>query len=197
MTQVSGYKPPSFKIVFVGDQAVGKTSIIKAYTHEMFIEERPPTIGSAFVDQPIDTPYGAATLQLWDTAGQERYRSLVPMYARGASIAIVVFDVTVSESFDNISDWIAQVRTNVTPDCGIIVAGNKSDLDPEVTLEAMDRWASENSIDTVSVSAKTGANISLLFDLVIQKLPEARFTLAKPEDAVVLETAKEKKQNCC
>jgi small GTP-binding protein len=190
-------KPPSFKIVLVGDQAVGKTSIIKAYAQDVFVEDRPPTIGSAFVDHPVATPHGPATLQLWDTAGQERYRSLVPMYARGSTLAIVVFDVTARESFESVPDWIAQVRTDANPDCEVIVAGNKVDLEPEITIEKIDRWSRENSIEAITVSAKTGANIAILFDLVIAKLPEARFKLSNRSAEVLLESDKGEERKCC
>jgi small GTP-binding protein len=175
---------PSFKVVFVGDQAVGKTSIIKAYGKQPFFEDRPPTIGSAFMDCRVEARDGPATLQLWDTAGQERYRSLVPMYTRGACVAIIVFDLTAPESFASLDGWIGQVRTDVNPECAIVVAGNKADLEPRIDIAAIDCWAQKRGFDVMQVSAKTGRNINGLFDLVIERLPVAKFKLNNPVDAL-------------
>jgi small GTP-binding protein len=188
---------PSFKIVFVGDQSVGKTSIIKAYEKSPFLEDRPPTIGSAFVDIPIEVPgQGNASLQLWDTAGQERYRSLVPMYARGADIAIVVFDVTARESFETIDDWIAQVQTDVNPNCKVVVAANKTDLEHAIPEDEIDKWRDQREIEVFYVSARTRANIDDMFGKILEILPRAKFELSRQDHVTLQQTVRRKRWRC-
>ena len=159
-------KTPEFKVVFVGDSAVGKTSIIMRYHNNSFSPENQSTIGAAFVTKEVISPYGAAILHVWDTAGQERYRSLVPMYARGASVAIIVFDTSDPNGFSSVKDWIRSVKEDVTSDCKIIVAGNKLDLPQEFNREEVSEWSEKNEIQVIYVSAKTGDGVDSLFKAV-------------------------------
>jgi small GTP-binding protein len=187
---------PRFKVVFVGNSSVGKTSIIMRYCDQSFFEDRPPTIGSAFVTREITTEYGRASLQIWDTAGQERYRSLVPMYSRGAAIAVVVFDLTNHESFEDIGMWIDQVKSEASHDCQIVIAANKSDLTAAIEMSEIDQWARDRNLDVVYVSAKRGDNVNLLFDAVIGHLPAAAFRLHSP-DVTIDDSTPSAKARCC
>ena len=80
------------KVIIVGDSAVGKTSIIMRFHRNAFFPDHQATVGASFISKTIETKHGNVVLNTWDTAGQEKYRSLVPMYSRNASAAIVVFD---------------------------------------------------------------------------------------------------------
>jgi small GTP-binding protein len=200
MTHSASQTPlPEFKVVFVGTQSVGKTSIIMCYSGADFSNDRQPTIGSAFVSRQVVTEYGLANLQIWDTAGQERYRSLVPMYSRGASVAVVVFDLTSHESFEDLDDWIAQLQTDLNQTCQIVVAANKRDIQPPVVEEEeISQWIENNAAgvkDVVRVSAKTGQDIPTLFETVCSKLPEAAFKLQG--EGVIIETPAKKNTGCC
>jgi small GTP-binding protein len=190
---------PEFKIVFVGTQSVGKTSIIMKYSNNNFSEDRQSTIGSAFVSRQVKTDHGLANLQIWDTAGQERYRSLVPMYSRGAAVAVVVFDLTSHESFEDLDEWIAQIETDMNLVCAIVVAANKTDIVPPlVDQDEIDKWHENNSAvvrDVVRVSAKTGENIEELFEAVCAQLPEAAFQLQNA--GMVIDTQPKKPSGCC
>jgi small GTP-binding protein len=192
---------PEFKAVFVGDSSVGKTSIIMTYCSQPFSEERQPTIGSAFLSREITTKHGPAVLQIWDTAGQERYRSLVPMYCRGAAVAVVVFDITDRESFADLGGWIEQVRSDVSQGCQFVIAANKCDLPDQMDQDDIERWASQSEVEVVFVSAKSGENIELLFHTVSEKLPAAawRLTVQGRANVDLDPTAKKKKKKrvCC
>ena len=188
-------KIPDFKIVFVGDSAVGKTSIIKRYHSNDFSPETPSTIGAAFVSKTVNSPYGEAILHLWDTAGQERYRSLVPMYARHSSIAIIVFDTSDPKSFNTVEDWVQRVKEDVTNDCKILIAGNKCDLPPQFQKEKVDEWAKKNDMMVFYVSAKTGQGIDILFDTVTHSLPKTKFEISPPPPIPL--TPEEPKTTCC
>jgi small GTP-binding protein len=200
MTDPSAASPastgPRFKVVFVGNSSVGKTSIIMRYCDQSFYDDRPPTIGSAFVTREVTSEYGPASLQIWDTAGQERYRSLVPMYARGAAIAVVVFDLTNHESFDDIGMWMDQVTSEASHACTIVVAANKSDLTAAIEISEIDKWAKDLGLEVVYVSAKRGDNVNLLFDVVIGHLPAAAFHLHSP-DVKIDDSKRDSKGGCC
>ncbi|EAX99997.1 small GTP-binding protein, putative [Trichomonas vaginalis G3] len=186
---------PEFKIVFVGDSSVGKTSIIVRYSNNLFSSDNQPTIGAAFVSKEVTSPYGQAILHIWDTAGQERYRSLVPMYSRGSSIAIIVFDTSDEDGFTSVEDWIAKVKEDVTPECKIIVVGNKLDLEPRFNREYVDDWSKKNDIPVVYASAKSGQGIDLIFQTVVSALPQAKFVLSGQD--VDIENNKKEKKSCC
>jgi len=125
---------PEFKIVFVGDASVGKTSVILRFHRDLFEHDQCPTIGSAFISKRIETQYGPANVNIWDTAGQERYRSLVPMYSRGAAVVVVVFDISQRETFDILETWIEKIAGDL-PNGKILVCANKCDLEYQVPTE--------------------------------------------------------------
>ena len=83
-----------YKLVFIGDQAVGKTSIISRFQFDTFDDHYQTAIGIDFVSKTVPVDDGTVRLQLWDTAGQERFRSLIPSYIRDSRVAVVVFDIT-------------------------------------------------------------------------------------------------------
>ena len=83
-----------YKLVLLGDSAVGKSCLVVRFVRDEFFEFQEPTIGAAFLTQTVSLDDATVKFEIWDTAGQERYRSLAPMYYRGAAAAIVVFDIT-------------------------------------------------------------------------------------------------------
>lgn len=93
-----------------------------------FFDYQEPTIGAAFLTQTIALEDCTIRFELWDTAGQERYRSLAPMYYRGASAAVVVFDVTARDSFDGAKSWVKELQRRGDPSAVIALAGNKADV---------------------------------------------------------------------
>merc|ERR1719343_624734 len=139
MPRVTGLN--KYKLVFLGEQAVGKTSVITRFmSNTMYLEDR------------------TVRLQLWDTAGQERFRSLIPSYIRDSSGAIVVYDISNRTSFLNTSKWIEDVRTERGTDVVIVLVGNKADLQDrrQVSKEEGEEKANENGVMFIETSAKTG-----------------------------------------
>ena len=98
-----------YKLVFLGDQNVGKTSIITRFMYDSFDTAYQATIGIDFLSKTMYLEDRTVRLQLWDTAGQERFRSLIPSYIRDSSVAVVVYDITDRASFLNTSMWIENV----------------------------------------------------------------------------------------
>jgi small GTP-binding protein len=132
-----------------------------------------------------------------DTAGQERYRSLAPMYYRGASAAIVVYDITNPDSFTGAKSWVKELQRRGDPNVVIALAGNKADLESrrKVEFEEANAYAEENGILHLETSAKNANNVKALFVEIAKKLPK---TPPQPErEAFPIMPQQQEKSNCC
>jgi Ras-related protein Rab-5C len=112
---------------------------------------------------------------IWDTAGQERFRSVAPLYYRGAAAAVVVYDITSYLSFSSAKSWIEELRERGDPDVLIALVGNKIDLEPSkntVTFEEAEAYASDQGILHLGTSAKTAKNVRALFVEIAEALPK-------------------------
>lgn len=116
------------KVVILGSQGVGKTSLVVRYIDKTFSPNSTSTIGASFMTKKQTVDNCKVRLQIWDTAGQERFRAMAPMYYRGAQAALLVYDITSQESFEELSSWIEELKRNMTEDLVIVVAANKLDL---------------------------------------------------------------------
>ena len=159
-----------YKIIFVGDAAVGKTSIIQRIIDNPFSETYENSIGVDFCSKNIKYKGQSSKLQIWDTAGQEKYKSLIPSYVRNASSIFIVYDVASKTSFDNVSKWISFIKT--IENCNMILCANKIDLESErkVSTEVGKDFAKKNELTYYEVSAKTNANIKKMFYSVVADL---------------------------
>ncbi|EGC39128.1 Rab GTPase [Dictyostelium purpureum] len=162
-----------YKLVFLGDQSVGKTSIITRFMYDTFDITYQATIGIDFLSKTMYLEDRTVRLQLWDTAGQERFRSLIPSYIRDSSVAIVVYDITNKNSFLNTIKWIEDVRNERGNNVVIMLVGNKTDLADkrQVSIEEGEAKAQEYDIMFTETSAKAGFNIKALFRKVASALP--------------------------
>ena len=106
VTQESTVGKFKYKIVFLGDQSVGKTSIVHRFIYDQFEDNYAATIGIDFMSQKMYVEDKIIILNLWDTAGQERFKSLIPSYIKDSAAAIVCFDITSKASFDSVDKWI-------------------------------------------------------------------------------------------
>ncbi|MCP8717228.1 MAG: Rab6 family protein [Asgard group archaeon] len=166
-----------YKIVFLGDQSVGKTSLITRFMYDTFDETYAATIGIDFLSKTMYLEEGKTIrLQLWDTAGQERFRSLIPSYIRDSHVAVICYDITNKKSFDNLDKWIKDVKLERGDDVIIVLVGNKLDLATDkrqVSLEDVEIL--QNKIGArffIETSTKANHNVKLLFKKIAQSLPE-------------------------
>ncbi|VDC06678.1 unnamed protein product [Peniophora sp. CBMAI 1063] len=161
------------KIVLLGDQSVGKTSLITRFMYDTFDNTYQATIGIDFLSKTLYLDDRTVRLQLWDTAGQERFRSLIPSYIRDSTVAIVVFDITNRQSFMSTTKWIDDVRSERGNDVMVVLVGNKADLSDkrEVTLEEATAKAQQLNIMFMETSAKAGHNVKSLFKKIAMSLP--------------------------
>ncbi|KAI9574983.1 P-loop containing nucleoside triphosphate hydrolase protein [Boletus coccyginus] len=117
------------KIVVMGNTGVGKTSLLHRYTQNKFDPRNvTSTTGAFFVTKKVYVDGLKVRLQLWDTAGQERFRSMAPMYYRGANAALLLYDITNASTFDDIRGWLAELKKNCPPELIIYIVGSKADL---------------------------------------------------------------------
>jgi len=173
-TPGSNNKIFQFKLVLLGDSAVGKSSLVLRFVRGQFFEYQESTIGAAFLTQTVALNDTTVKFEIWDTAGQERYHSLAPMYYRGAAAAIVVFDITNRDSFQRAKQWVKELQRQGNPNIVIALAGNKVDLSSKRKVEAEEAqaYADDNGIMFKETSAKTAHNVNELFVEIAKKLPK-------------------------
>ena len=182
----------SIKIVLLGDSGVGKTSIVTRYVSGTVLENVKPTVGAAFVTKDVIIQKNTVELLIWDTAGQEVYRGLAPIYYRNARIAIIVFDVTNSTSFDSVNYWIGELKSNVSENVVILVCANKIDLNEKRIIDQnqIDILIKKNNVLYAETSAKENIGIDKLFQDLISKITEIDLVAENEKDKTDLREAK-------
>lgn len=192
------------KLVCIGDSGCGKSSLTIRLCEGRFSAHHDVTIGVEFgsrivpvgpphikppsplsapdglPDPPRDTsntPQKHMKLSLWDTAGQETYKSVTRSYFRGASGALLVFDLSRKQTFQHVTDWLNDLRAIAESDIVVILVGNKADLTQqeenkrEVTREEAESWARRNGVmEYVETSAKSGENVERAFMRVAERI---------------------------
>lgn len=162
------------KVVMLGKEYVGKTSLVERYVHKRFlVGPYQNTIGAAFVAKPIQVGERVVTLGIWDTAGSERYEAMSRIYYRGAKAAIVCYDLTDSSSFQRVQFWVKELQS-CEELCRIYLCGTKSDLvgndrsTRKVDYHDVQDYADEIKAQLFETSSKEGRNIDELFQKVAE-----------------------------
>jgi len=153
-----------FKYIIVGDAGVGKSCLLLQFTDKRFRPEHDMTIGVEFGHRLVEIDEQKVKLQIWDTAGQEAFRSITRAYYRGATGALLVYDITRRTSFDHLAQWLADARQNAQPHMVIMLVGNKCDLERrEVAYEEGQWFAQQHGLFFLETSAKNGDNVDTAF----------------------------------
>ena len=196
------------QILLIGDSLVGKTCLIQRYANGIFKEDYITTVGLDYYTKQEMINNLNVSVKLWDTAGQERFKALTPSFFRNAEGVVIAYDVTNSESFDNLKFWISSIKTNLFEKnifIPIIIIGNKIDLEDmrDISKDVASAFAKENNFKYFETSAKTGEGVDEAFrDLVNQILANSY----KNEEATIerksvkieeKKTEKQKKKGCC
>ena len=163
-----------FKLVLLGESAVGKSSLVLRFVKGQFNEYLESTIGAAFLTQAVCLDDTTVKFEIWDTAGQERYHSLAPMYYRGAQAAIVVYDITNQDTFCRAMMWVKELQRQASRNIIIAIVGNKADLAAKraVEFEKAEIYAEENGLLFMESSAKTATNVNEIFLAIAKRLPK-------------------------
>ncbi|KAH8554741.1 ras family-domain-containing protein [Umbelopsis sp. PMI_123] len=155
------------KYIIVGDTGVGKSCLLLQFTDHRFHAQHELTIGVEFGTRFVNVEGKQIKLQIWDTAGQENFRSITRSYYRGAAGALIVYDITRRDSFNNIPTWLEDVRKNANPNTTIMLIGNKCDLGAkqrQVSKEEGEKFARDNGISLfLEASAKSAENVEEAF----------------------------------
>ena len=196
------------QILLIGDSLVGKTCLIQRYVNGTFKDDYISTVGLDYHTKLEIINNLNVSVKLWDTDGQERFKALTASFFRYAEGVVIAYDVTNSESFDNLKFWISSIKTNLFEKnifIPIIIIGNKIDLEDmrESTKDVASAFAKENNFKYFETSAKTGEGVDEAFrDLVNQILANSD----KNEEATIerksvkieeKKTEKQKKKGCC
>uniref|UniRef100_A0A8C6WT20 Ras-related protein Rab-6A n=1 Tax=Neogobius melanostomus TaxID=47308 RepID=A0A8C6WT20_9GOBI len=169
-----------FKLVFLGEQSVGKTSLITRFMYDSFDNTYQATIGIDFLSK---TMYLEDRTVIVDTAGQERFRSLIPSYIRDSAAAVVVYDITNVNSFQQTTKWIDDVRTERGGDVIIMLVETRQTS--QVSIEEGERKAKELNVMFIETSAKAGYNVKQLFRRVAAALPGMDATQDKSREDMI------------
>ena len=193
-------KEHSFKILLLGDTSVGKTCFLKRYTDDTFQDAYLSTIGFDFKFKMVELKNGKKVkVQLWDTAGQERFRTIAKSYYKGAHGIILVYDVTNQKSFDNIKNWVNQIKEEASSKVCIILIANKIDSDERVVSKEDGVALAKNyGLKIYEASAKENINVTEAFQDLIESINENYSNILSTGTKIQKPApTKQEKSGCC
>ena len=196
------------KIVILGEGRVGKTSILSKYFSKKFNEGQKSTINPSFYELSKDYQGKKVNFKFWDTAGQEQFNAINTMYYQNAVGALLVYDVTISETFEKVKDWVHTLQEMVGKDITFVIAGNKFDLSDknmiEKNNEKVDNYCEKQKCKHFYTSAKTGFNLNDAFDSLINSVLKkvmggntAGFKKKGKQLSIKEQTKPKKEGGCC
>ena len=171
-----------FKILLLGDSEVGKSCFLMRYSDNVFVENYITTIGLDYKLKSVKLDSGKTIkVQLWDTAGQDKYRTIAKNYFKGSHGILLLYDVTKQSSFQNIRDWIQDIREEVSQKAIIFLIGNKIDLvdKRKISKEKGIELAEEYKLPFFEASAKSGENVDEVFKALYKNISEVYGDLEK------------------
>ncbi|VVB09807.1 unnamed protein product [Arabis nemorensis] len=161
-----------FKVVLIGDSAVGKSQLLARFARDEFSMDSKATIGVEFQTRTLVIEQKSVKAQIWDTAGQERYRAVTSAYYRGAVGAMLVYDMTKRETFDHIPRWLEELRAHADKNIVIILIGNKSDLEDQRAIPTEDakEFAEKEGLFFLETSALNATNVENSFNTLMTEI---------------------------
>ena len=191
----------AFKILTIGENGVGKTSILRRFVENKFLKNHLATIGIDFKTKTVNIKNKEIKLKIWDTAGEERFRNITQQYYKGADGIVLVYDVTDEASYDKIKDWMDQIISNTTRDnIGLVLLGNKCDFEERaITEEQGKKLAEELKISYFETSALNGQGINEAFEQLTLDIMKIKGVDSGHDTSIELKKVKKKKAkgDCC
>ena len=155
-------------ILLLGDACVGKPCLISRYANGVFKDDYISTVGFDFISKQEIINDKNINVKLWDTAGQENYRSITRSYYKNSICAMIVYDITNKDTFDNIKNWLNEIHNQSPKNVLIVLIGNKIDLDDrDISTEDAKKFAQENNFKYFETSAKSGIGVDELFREIV------------------------------
>ena len=171
--EIAKMKPDyTIKYIIVGNAYVGKSNIIYRFVENKFSENYKATINLDFSYKNMKINDKIFRIQLWDTAGQEEFQSISRGYYKSGACALVVYDITDRETFNNVSSWVEECKNNGPSTITLVLVGNKIDLEDkrQVTYEEGEDFANRNNMQFYETSALNGTNIDKLFNDTVESI---------------------------
>jgi small GTP-binding protein len=168
-----GLKGPQFKIVVAGEPAVGKTTLVRRFTGKQMRDQYIPTLGVEITTKKVKLGKDLVTLMIWDLAGQPQFKIVRPIYYKGSSGIVFVFDVTLPHTLARIDDWVSESSSSIKDIPGVII-GNKIDLADQRNVErsTAEARASRLGLQYFETSGKLGQNIEAPLRWLVSKILE-------------------------
>ncbi|BFU19679.1 Rab family GTPase [Entamoeba histolytica HM-1:IMSS-B] len=186
------------KIVMVGDFSTGKTCMLIRLSQNFFDTQHNPTIGASFLKEVIELENGSKVeMNLWDTSGDERFRSVMPVYFRGADCAIIVYDVTRRETFESLDYWIDLTRKSGGDDIAIVLVGAKCDLKKEVSDEEAQNYSKRVGYPLILCSSYSGENITKVFQTAASSIKKSAVTVSNNSGVSINDPSPNKNAGGC
>ena len=173
-----------FKYIIIGDSAVGKSNLLLQYCHNKFNDDYQATIGVEFGAKNLTVNNKIYRVQIWDTAGQENFRSITRAYYKNSVCALVVYDITNKDTFNNVQTWIEDCKNQSPKTIFMVLVGNKNDLEDkrQVKYEEGMELANKNGMMFFETSAKSGFNVEEIFNssakAIAQKIDDGFYELS-------------------
>ncbi len=191
-----------YKVLLLGDSSVGKTCFLLRYCDKSFQDAHLSTIGLDYRLKTLTLKNKKSIkLQIWDTAGEDRFRAITKNYYKGANGIILIYDVTNLQTYENVKNWITQIREEANPNVIIYLAGNKIDIPEEsraVKTSDGQKIADEYQLPFKETSAKDGMNVNEIFQELVEKIDEVFSKIEQPKDPKnkLYDGGKKKKSFC-
>ena len=201
MNDTHGEEGLRSKVVLLGASSVGKTALITRAVNNTFEEHSISTVGAAFKEMTVRVGDRGVTLMIWDTAGQEQFRSLAPLYHRGANIVVIVFSIIDDCSLVDAENWATEVREQQGDNQLVLfLVGNKIDLEDEriISFDRGVAMAKKIGAQYLEVSAKTAMGVKDMFFEIAKNSVKA-LDRTDVQDAIPLGDKQEgkRKVECC
>ncbi|KAG6482372.1 ras-related protein RABA5a-like isoform X1 [Zingiber officinale] len=161
-----------FKVVLIGDSAVGKSNLLSRFARDQFHPNSKSTIGVEFQTKTLDVEGKVIRAQVWDTAGQERFKAVTAAYYRGAVGALLVYDVSRRQTFDSVGRWLEELHTHCNMNAVTVLVGNKTDLEDtrEVSTAEGRILAEAQGLFFMETSALDSSNVTAAFQTVVEEI---------------------------
>ena len=195
------------KYIIIGDGGVGKSNLLLRYAHGQFNPEYQVTIGVEFGIKDVEIGNNTFRIQIWDTAGQENFKSITRSYFKNSICAIICYDITSKDSFDNVSSWIEDCKSQCYKSVHMVLVGNKTDLNERrvVSTDEGKEFADKLGISFYETSAKTGENVEKVFqdslNEISKQIEQGKYDFEDEcgisKGTKINKENKKKKKKCC